>query len=130
MLSSLIEKWTILQSISFCRIEIAYDLTEVPLIAYDGTEMKGFVHLNKRAPKGESTPSKRYLNLLIKGAKQAGLKESYIKQLEATPYYTPPDWIIKARETHIPKDFSNLKVIFIFFDIEYDKIDANSSLTV
>ena len=43
-------------------------------------------------------PSKRYLNLIITGAKEAQIEPEYIKWLEAQPYYITPQNIKEKRQ--------------------------------
>ena len=37
------------------------------------------------------------------GAKEAGLKESYISKLEKIETHKAPDWVLELRKKHIPK---------------------------
>ncbi len=46
--------------------EAAYRKEIVELEAYDGRKLKGFVYYNE-SMRTESTPSKRYLGILVKG---------------------------------------------------------------
>lgn len=66
--------------------------------AYDGRELEGFVYMNKRpGPSPEYLPSTRYMGILVRGAKLAGLHPDYVKMLETHPVYTPNEATLKAR---------------------------------
>eukprot|EP00092_Neocalanus_flemingeri_P005505 GFUD01005935.1.p1 GENE.GFUD01005935.1~~GFUD01005935.1.p1 ORF type:complete len:314 (-),score=76.96 GFUD01005935.1:155-1051(-) len=82
------------------RTERGYDKAIVTLKAYDGRELEGFVYVPKEEKTVEFLPSKRYLGVLCKGARQAGLQEEYIAKLEALPTYNYQDHpeVLKARE--------------------------------
>jgi hypothetical protein len=57
------------------------------------------LHFSKPEAEGNDTPpSSRYLNLLIKGATDAGLKEAYIEKLQKLPSYHPSEETLKNRE--------------------------------
>ena len=59
----------------------------------------------------EYTPSKRYLNILIRGAKQLGLDPNYIKRLEATKTYEPTYDVIQMRQNRPkPQDLKQITV--------------------
>merc|ERR1740123_2131853 len=70
----------------------------VKLTAYDGRELEGYVYMSPTTE--EWLPSKRYLGVLCKGARQAGLNPTYIERLESHPVYRPekhPE-VMAARE--------------------------------
>jgi len=73
------------------RTEKGYNKARVTLKAYDGRELDGFVYVPKEEKTEEFLPSKRYLGVLCKGARQAGLKEEYIASLDALPTYNYKD---------------------------------------
>lgn len=62
--------------------------------------LKGFVYygIAKREPE-KRPPSKRYMNLLIRGARESNLDPEYIAKLEEIPTYSPPEHILKLRTT-------------------------------
>eukprot|EP00947_MAST-08B_sp_MAST-8B-sp1_P005408 g5408.t1 len=65
-----------------------YGKVEVDVQAYDGRTFKAWVYsARKRAEEGRC--SKRYLGVLVSGAKAAGLDETYIAALAKTPTYVP-----------------------------------------
>ena len=82
------------------RTERGYNKALVTLKAYDGRDLEGFVYVPKEEKTDEFLPSKRYLGVLCKGARQAGLQEDYITKLEARPTYNYQDHpeVLKARE--------------------------------
>merc|ERR1712150_5696 len=82
------------------RTENGYNKATVTLKAYDGRDLVGFVYVPKVEKTEEYLPSKRYLGVLCKGARQAGLNTEYIKRLEALPTYDYKDHpeVLKARE--------------------------------
>ncbi|GMI18805.1 hypothetical protein TrLO_g11882 [Triparma laevis f. longispina] len=66
-----------------------YKKIEVTVNAYDGRTFLAWVY-SARQPKPVSTHcSQRYLNVLISGAKDAGLDPEYIEKLSKLPTYTP-----------------------------------------
>ena len=50
-----------------------------------------------RGKADERPPSKRYMNLLVRGAMESNLKPEYIARLERVPTYSPPEHILKLR---------------------------------
>jgi len=81
------------------RTERGYNKATVTLKAYDGRDLEGFVYVPKEEKTEEYLPSKRYLGVLCKGAKQAGLNSDYIEKLEKLPTYNYKDHpeVLKAR---------------------------------
>ena len=53
----------------------------VTLNLYDGRKVEGQIYTRKEL-KELGTPSKRYLSLIINGAKEANLDPEYIKKIE------------------------------------------------
>ena len=66
-----------------------YDRYIVTLHLYDGRKVGGQIYSRKKIAE-EGTPSKRYLNLIIDGATEAGLDAAYIEKVKAHPIYTTP----------------------------------------
>jgi len=62
-----------------------YTKETVKLTAYDGRELEGYVYMSPSTE--EWLPSKRYLGVLCKGARQAGLDPAYIEKLASLPVY-------------------------------------------
>jgi len=58
----------------------------VKLEAYDGRELEGYVYMTRNQTE-EWLPSARYLGVLCKGARQAGLNPAYIEKLASHPVY-------------------------------------------
>ena len=58
----------------------------VKLEAYDGRELEGYVYMTRNQTE-EWLPSTRYLGVLCKGARQAGLNQDYIDKLASHPVY-------------------------------------------
>ena len=50
-----------------------------------------------RGKADERPPSKRYMNLLVRGAMESNLKPEYIANLGRVPTYSPPEHILKLR---------------------------------
>jgi len=73
------------------RTEAAYNKESITMISYDGRSLDGFVYMPKVEREEEYLPSKRYLGVLCKGAKQAGLKTDYVDKLEARSTYNSAD---------------------------------------
>merc|ERR1712065_93025 len=70
--------------------EVAYNCTPVPFTSYTGEELTVGIYLPKNPPTEEYLPSKRYLGLLQKGAKEAGLDQKYVDILNNQKYYVTP----------------------------------------
>lgn len=60
--------------------ERGYEKITVTLDAYDGRTLQAFMYFKEKEG-GGGNPSSRYLNVLIKGAKDANLKADYIERL-------------------------------------------------
>jgi len=72
----------------------------VKLEAYDGRELEGYVYMTRNQNE-EWLPSARYLGVLCKGARQAGLNPAYIEKLASHPVYRSekhPE-VMSARKT-------------------------------
>jgi len=64
-------------------VEVDTDGERVPTVTYVG--MPGFIDDGCR-------PSRRYLNIVIDGARQAGLDPDYLRDLETQPVHRPDDY--------------------------------------
>ncbi len=109
------------------RTEAGYNKQAVTLEAYDGRKLDGFVYMNKRPNENDGKPSKRYLGVLVKGARQAGLKEKYIKKLEAREPVKPPQWIFDLRKLQRLEDVSGMK-LFTKEELAASKSDNDNVL--
>jgi len=71
--------------------EGGYLVATVSILAYDGRALIGQIYsLPPEKVQPTDIPcSERYLNVLVSGAKEAGLKAEYIAALAARPFYTP-----------------------------------------
>ena len=79
--------------------------------SYTGRELEGFIFLNNSPPSLNLVPSSRYLGILVKGAKQAGLDPNYIEKLSNHPTYKPNDAVLKARrERPKPEELNEITV--------------------
>ena len=67
-----------------------------------------------RGKADERPPSKRYMNLLVRGAMASNLKPEYIAKLEKVPTYSPPEHILKLRLTRPGLKLSYFLLVFIF----------------
>lgn len=94
------------------RTESGYNKKPVTLHSYDGRSLTGFVYMNKSPPTGgDLAPSSRYLGVLIKGAKQAGLNKAYIEKLASHEVYVADEATKKARkERPDPKTLKEISV--------------------
>ena len=77
---------------------VTYKKEMVTLKSYDGRDLHGFIFINKTPPEGDFETSSRYLNVLVKGAKEAGLDPDYIDQLSKRPVYQPDQVTLQARQ--------------------------------
>jgi hypothetical protein len=75
----------------------------------------------------EANPSKRYLNILIKGAIESNLENSYIEKLKKQPYYIASDEI-KEKRKNLPK-IDDLKEFTIDELSKYKGVDKSASYT-
>jgi len=77
---------------------IAYRKERVNLRGYDGAQMEGFVYLPLVDMEG--LPSARYLGILCRGAREAGLSQHYIAMLESREVYRPEreEQVIRIRK--------------------------------
>ena len=65
-----------------------YTAVMTDLHLYDGRIVQGQIYTNDiKKLDNIGLPSKRYLNLIINGAKEAGLNAEYVAKLEAQEYY-------------------------------------------
>ena len=79
---------------------------------YDGRQVQGQIYTRPRESlKSQDLPSKRYLNLIIDGAKEAKLDPEYIKKLEAQPYYIPSQET-KEKRQNVPAPESLPKISY------------------
>jgi len=78
----------------------AYSKETVALRAYDGRDLEGFIYMPLKKTDEEHLPSARYLGVLCKGARQAGLDPEYISKLASHPVYRSEDHpeALQARE--------------------------------
>jgi len=77
--------------------DFGYQKEEVPLKTYTGRALRGSIYIDRSPDRKEFLPSKRYLDILISGAKEAGLESEYIAKLESHPYYVPNEQTLKTR---------------------------------
>ena len=94
-------------------MERVYTPVQTTLHLYDGRKVQGQI-LTRDKEKLQSLaglPSRRYLNLIIEGAKEAGLDAEYVKKLEAQTYYTPSEETI-AKRKNIPDPASLPKMSY------------------
>ncbi len=89
-----------------------YKVRHVALEAYDGRRLNGFIFIANDHSLREFAPSKRYLGIILRGARAAGLRRSYLEDLEAHPTYSPPGWVRQLREER-PKRLSDLPEVTV-----------------
>eukprot|EP00457_Paulinella_chromatophora_P011153 gb/GEZN01011280.1/.p1 GENE.gb/GEZN01011280.1/~~gb/GEZN01011280.1/.p1 ORF type:complete len:335 (+),score=36.36 gb/GEZN01011280.1/:104-1108(+) len=86
-------------------VEQAYKKTTVQVLPYPAPGQKAplyisaFVYENKKHFGKEIPPSRRYLDVLVRGARMAGLHSTYIAKLQNTKTYTASADTLRARET-------------------------------
>lgn len=68
--------------------DLVYGTKEVQVQLYEGRRVTAEVYVSKRPP-ARKPCSRRYLKLMIEGAKSAGIRQEYIAHLEAIPHYIP-----------------------------------------
>lgn len=69
-------------------------MVHLNVVTYDGHTISGVQTLQGHPStfiKPSVAPSKRYMKLLLEGAKIHGVSPSYLKWLESYPTYTPPN---------------------------------------
>jgi hypothetical protein len=82
------------QAAGLDRQEGAYDVVPVQCVAYDGRVIEGvglYVPKDGRVVEGtKARPSRRYLGLLQRGAREAGLDAGYVERLDRHPHHVTP----------------------------------------
>uniref|UniRef100_A0A7S1TC95 gamma-glutamylcyclotransferase n=1 Tax=Compsopogon caeruleus TaxID=31354 RepID=A0A7S1TC95_9RHOD len=73
-----------------------YSVEEILAELYDGRKVKAEVYVAKWAL-SSVPPSKRYLTLMIEGARMLGVHAEYLNHLESLPYYIPSEETIRKR---------------------------------
>ena len=70
----------------------AYNRVEVEIETYDGQKKQAHIYVARpeRLLAKEGQPSRRYLNILIRGATKIGLAPAYIEKLRQTPTHPQP----------------------------------------
>eukprot|EP00008_Paramoeba_atlantica_P004438 CAMPEP_0201487334 /NCGR_PEP_ID=MMETSP0151_2-20130828/12356_1 /ASSEMBLY_ACC=CAM_ASM_000257 /TAXON_ID=200890 /ORGANISM="Paramoeba atlantica, Strain 621/1 / CCAP 1560/9" /LENGTH=268 /DNA_ID=CAMNT_0047872337 /DNA_START=31 /DNA_END=837 /DNA_ORIENTATION=+ len=81
--------------------EPSYLIAKKKIVTYGGREIEAEVYLPKSL-KAAALPSQRYLNLMIRGADEGGLKEDYVGRLRKHPFYVPLKETLERREK-LPK---------------------------
>lgn len=76
--------------------ERGYQKANVVVNAYDGRTIEAYVY-TKETDAPERRPSKRYLNVLLDGARDAGLDKDYITRLAKSVTYIPSDETLALR---------------------------------
>jgi hypothetical protein len=71
----------------------------VTITGYDGRRHDAYLYCAKNPKDTEVPCSQRYLNVLVNGARAAGLNENYIRKLAALPTYKATPEIVKLRES-------------------------------
>jgi len=79
------------------RQEGAYDKTPVIICAYDGRELHGWMYTSGWDAVPDVPCSKRYLALMIRGAREAGVRDDYVQELARRPHYTPDAQTLERR---------------------------------
>ena len=87
-----------------------YDKKFVIAKKYDGTEIEVEIYVSKFPIEGRAA-SRRYLNLMINGAKEIGIDEEYIKFLESIPCNVPTfEQLERRKKLPNPKDSKKLTI--------------------
>jgi len=72
------------------RQERTYQIKIVEVTTYEGRKIQAEVYVGREtAAPCYIFPSKRYLNVIISGAIEVGLKEEYLLMLKSLPYFRP-----------------------------------------
>ena len=81
-----------------CDLEglMGYELRDVTLEAYDGRSLRAFIFILVEGAV-ERMPSTRYLNILCKGAQEAGLKAEYIEFLSKQSCFKTSEVMLRLR---------------------------------
>ena len=90
-----------------------YGVRDVDLEAYDGRRLRGFIFIANNPDLEEFAPSKRYLGIILDGARRAGLCPDYLRMLERHPTYSPPDWVHHRVRRARPRLLSELPPITV-----------------
>jgi len=85
--------------------ESGCDRMKLEFKTYSGTEQEGFIYTAKSHTRvEESPPSVRYLNALVKAAREASLEADYVDELAETSTYKVGAVTLKARQALPPAD--------------------------
>jgi len=84
-------------------IEFAYGYskTQTTLEGYDGRVITSWLYVAKpeNVLDKETPPSRRYLNILLKGARQAKLDSAYVEALAEQEVYQPTPATLEVRDS-------------------------------
>ncbi|NRA32564.1 MAG: gamma-glutamylcyclotransferase [Polyangiaceae bacterium] len=85
-------------------VGISYERVEQSVVTYSGRRVRAFLYVGRQERLDDSCrPSQRYLNILVRGAKEMRIEPSYISALEETKVCPSPD-----NATFIPPANSSL----------------------
>jgi hypothetical protein len=74
---------------------VGYQVAEVEVALYDGKKLKALTLMQAEKIKDfRAYPTRRYMNLLLSGAKENGIRKEYIAYLEGIPAYERPKSIV------------------------------------
>jgi len=82
-----------------------YSVVKVQVETYDGRNLEAEVYVQK-APCSTKPPSKRYINLIIRGAIEIGLIPEYIQMLQSIIPYSPCQDTLQHRKTLLENNHS------------------------
>ncbi len=75
---------------------VGYQPVEINVIKYDGEKVKAITLVQlERIQNFSALPSKRYMDIVVNGAKEFGLDSEYVKYLESIEIYQRPRSIIR-----------------------------------
>lgn len=85
-------------AISLDTQEGGYNIAKVTVFCYDGENIEAELYVPKRENPSLGIPSYRYMQILIKGAQEVGLKDSYVEMLKSIKTYSPTQETIEKRK--------------------------------
>ena len=98
--------------------EVWYQINYVNLETYDGEFLENvhvYVSPEKIRSKTEVAPSRRYLNIIRKGARNSGLKPDYLAKLDQIEPYQPSEEVLQIRQNRPkPSDLPKITVDQLF----------------
>jgi hypothetical protein len=120
------------------KTEGSYDVRDVELVEYDSLRIVNAKTLTHRdVVKTKLNPSRRYLGLIVEGAKEQRLDQKWIEKLEGEEYYDPAKKelnpfelaiLIAALPLVVARSFGEISSLFIENDERFREASVDKKL--